>query len=115
MIGVMAQTRRFAADLERAARQYRGQGSRELEKYSQQQNLAINQTGRGFNMWLKRVVKLYIQVLDTASRVAATFYSVMLFRSISRQYQCHSLSRTVVGSKGGPLCRSGLKSWLAKT
>lgn len=74
MIGVMAQTKRFAADLERAAKQYRGQGSRELEKFRQQQHLAINQTGRGFNMWLKRVVKLYIQEELMVAKVAQVMH-----------------------------------------
>ena len=30
--------------------------------HREQQHLAINQTGRGFDMWLKKVVKLFIQV-----------------------------------------------------
>ena len=98
MIGVMAQTRRFAADLERAARQYREQGSRELEKFRQQQHLAINQTGRGFNMWLKRVVKLYIQVLDTASRRAATF-TLYFCAGLDQYYQCRSLSCSIAGTR----------------
>jgi len=61
IIGVLAQTKRYISDLEKAGEVYKEGGKKELDKYRMQRDLGINQTGRGFNIWMKKVVKFYIQ------------------------------------------------------
>eukprot|EP00092_Neocalanus_flemingeri_P008243 GFUD01008888.1.p1 GENE.GFUD01008888.1~~GFUD01008888.1.p1 ORF type:complete len:239 (+),score=52.17 GFUD01008888.1:52-768(+) len=58
-IGIMAHTKKIVGDLERAAKQYKTDGELEMEKYQNQD--PPNQTGRQFNLWLRRMVKLFIQ------------------------------------------------------
>merc|ERR1719427_1889642 len=55
----MALTKNIVSDLERAAQQYKTDGEQEMKKYQNQDH--TNQTGRQFNMWLRRMVKLFIQ------------------------------------------------------
>ena len=55
----MAHTKKIVGELERAAKQYKADGEQEMEKYQNQDQ--ANQTGRQFNLWLRRMVKLFIQ------------------------------------------------------
>lgn len=59
IIGMMAHTKKIVGDLEKAAKQYKTDGELEMEKYQNQDQ--ANQTGRQFNLWLRRMVKLFIQ------------------------------------------------------
>jgi len=59
IIGLMAHTKKIVGELERAAKQYKADGEQEMEKYQNQDQ--ANQTGRQFNLWLRRMVKLFIQ------------------------------------------------------
>jgi len=59
VIGVTAHTKKIVGDLEKAAKQYKTDGELEMEKYQNQDQ--ANQTDRQFNLWLRRMVKLFIQ------------------------------------------------------
>jgi len=59
VIGMTAHTKKIVGDLERAAKQYKTDGELEMEKYQNQDQ--ANQTDRQFNLWLRRMVKLFIQ------------------------------------------------------
>lgn len=59
LIGMTVYTRTMVVELERAAKQYKTDGELEMEKYQNQDQ--ENRTGRQFNLWLRRMVKLFIQ------------------------------------------------------
>ena len=60
VIGITAHSKKFVGDLETAANQYKSDGELEMEKYQEERNRA-HLTSRKFNLWLRRMVKLFIQ------------------------------------------------------
>ena len=62
VIGVNAELQRAVLQLREAGRKYNEARRDEEAKYRTQKLLGINQTGRGFNIWLKKMMKVSIQV-----------------------------------------------------
>ena len=62
VIGVNAELQRAVLELREAGRKYNEARRDEEAKYRTQKLLGINQTGRGFNIWLKKMMKVSIQV-----------------------------------------------------
>jgi len=61
IIGVAAELQRSVVELREACQKY-GEARRDEEtKYRTHKVLGINQTGRGFNLWLKKMMKVSIQ------------------------------------------------------
>jgi len=60
VIGITAHSKKIVGDLERAANQYKSDGEQEMEKYQEERNRA-HLTSKQFNLWLRRMVKLFIQ------------------------------------------------------
>ena len=62
IIGIAAELQRSVAELREACQKY-GEARRDEEtKYRTHKLLGVNQTGRGFNLWLKNIMKVSIQV-----------------------------------------------------
>ena len=62
IIGIAAELQRSVVELREASQKY-GEARRDEEtKYRTHKLLGVNQTGRGFNLWLKNIMKVSMQV-----------------------------------------------------
>jgi len=59
IIGIMAHTKVVVADLEKMALEYKSVGEQEMDQYRSEH--MGNMTERSFNLWFKRIVRVFIQ------------------------------------------------------
>ena len=62
IIGITAELQRSVSELREACHKYSEARRDEEAKYRTHKLLGVNQTGRGFNLWLKKMMKVSIQV-----------------------------------------------------